>query len=308
MDIAKNDYNKDFYAPIALFVFDRPLHTKKVVEHLKENIGSELSELYIFSDASRNIQTSKGVQDVREYIKTISGFRSLTIIEREHNFGLAKNIQDGVSFLCKTKGRVIVLEDDLLTSKTFLLFMNSALERYKNEKKVWHISGWNYSFPSRNSSDAYFWRIMNCWGWATWHDRWVHYKKDPQELMSWDSKKKKRFNLDGNYDFFIQVEDNYYKKKNTWAIFWYATIFDNHGLCLNPKNTMVKNIGLDGSGENCGDRDIFNSQLHELSQYIWPYEIEEDTKTVADIIEFYKKITPSKIRLLAYKIKKAILK
>jgi len=74
-------------------------------------------------------------------------------------------------------GKIIVLEDDLLTSPYFLKFMNEALEYYKNEKKVWHISGWNYPINNEGLDDVFFWRTMNCWGWATWADRWQYFEK-----------------------------------------------------------------------------------------------------------------------------------
>ncbi|EFB5170225.1 sugar transferase [Escherichia coli] len=300
--------DEDFYSPIALFVYDRLAHTKKTIHYLQKNEGAENSDLYIFSDAAKDDSRNKSVEEVREYIKTITGFKSVNIIERTSNLGLAQNIYDGVTRLCKERKKIIVLEDDLLTSSSFLFFMNTALRKYNNEKRVWHIAGWNYPISYECEENVYLWRMMNCWGWATWWDRWQHYCKEPDRLMKWDAATKKKFNLDGNYDFFVQVEDNYLKKKDTWAIFWYATIFENDGLCLNPINTMVKNIGHDGTGVNCGNKDIFKSKLNDCFQFKWPEDIKENDKYYRLIINFYRKITPSMIRVIAYKLKRKLFK
>jgi hypothetical protein len=226
---------------------------------LQKNVLAKHSALIIFSDAPESKDQTAAVRDVRQYIRQIDGFESVTIVERETNIGLARSIIDGVTEVCNQYGRVIVLEDDIVTSQHFLTFMNNALDKYANELHVWHISGWNYPIDPEGLPDAFFWRVMNCWGWATWVDRWKNFQKDPHELIQrWDSEKIKRFNLDGcQEDFWKQVTANASNNINTWAIFWYATIFEHNGLCLNPVRSFVRNIGIDGSGENCGSNDPF---------------------------------------------------
>ncbi len=124
----------------------------------------------------------KAVAAVREYVAGIKGFKSLTVHHRPHNYGLAKSIMEGVTDVISEYGSVIVLEDDIVTVPGFLRFMNDALERYRHEPKVWHISGWNYPIDPEGLDDAFFWRTMNCWGWATWADRWTHFEKIPNDL------------------------------------------------------------------------------------------------------------------------------
>ena len=166
----------------------------------------------------------------------------------------------------KGNTKVIVLEDDIKVSKYFLDYMNQTLNLYKNKKKIWHISGWNYNVKVSNSYDAYFTRTMNCWGWATWKDRWKYFNKNPNEIIKkWSNKDVYRFNFDGSYNFFSQIERNKSKKINTWAIFWYATIFQNKGLCLNPKKTLVSNIGIGNSASNTKSfDDVFNGNASNL--------------------------------------------
>lgn len=277
-------------APIALFVYNRPKHTRKTVEALLANPEAIDSDLFIFSDAAKNKASELSVAEVRKYVHEISGFKSVKIIERESNFGLAKSIIEGVTLLCAEYGRVIVLEDDIVTCPFFLQFMNMSLDKYALEPTVWHISGWNYPIDSDGLEDAFFWRLMNCWGWATWQDRWLHFEKNPQRLIqTWRTEDIYKFNLNGVQNVWKQITYNYNGKLNTWAVFWYATIFEHKGLCLNPTVSMVENIGLDGSGENCGINNAFSTKRLSNTEIKLPNEIIESTLALNRIMLFYKK-------------------
>lgn len=250
-------------APVVLFAYARPDHTRRTLAALATNPLADQSDLIVYADAAQREADAEAVRAVRALVRSATGFRSVTIVERPENFGLARNIIEGVTEVCNHYGRVIVLEDDIVTSPSFLSFMNAALERYADEPCAWHVSGWNYPIDPEGLGDAFFWRAMNCWGWATWADRWAFFKKEPQLLIEyWDSVKIERFNLDGAYDFWGQVTANQKGITSTWAVFWYATIFENNGLCLNPAQSLVRNIGHDGSGENCGSFDPF--QVNDL--------------------------------------------
>jgi SAM-dependent methyltransferase len=251
-------------APIVLFVYNRPSHTQQTVEALQKNELASQSELFIYSDEAKNEDARKSVDEVRSYIDNIDGFKKVMIIERDKNWGLANSIIDGVTKIVNEYGKIIVLEDDLVTSPYFLRFMNDALEFYKDEKKVWHVSGWNYPIETEDLGDVFLWRLMNCWGWATWSDRWSYYEKDTDKVINEFTKEDiNRFNLDGAENFFSQVTTNKKGKINTWATYWYVTIFKKDGLCLNPSQTLVDNIGLDGGGVNCSDNDIFSININQ---------------------------------------------
>jgi GNT-I family. len=143
-------------APVVLFVYARPQHTKKTLEALQKNDKAESTDLIIYSDGHKFDQNRSQVQEVRNYLKTVSGFKSIKVIERDKNWGLAANIIDGVSEVINHYGKVIVMEDDIVTSPSYLSFMNQALEHYQNENKVWHISGWNYPIEVKGLDDAFF--------------------------------------------------------------------------------------------------------------------------------------------------------
>ena len=166
------------YAPIVLFVYNRPWHTKQTIDALKNNYLANESELYIYSDAPKHSQDISSVQEVRNYIKSINGFKNIKIIYRKRNYGLADSIIDGVTEIVNKYGKIIVLEDDIVTSPHFLQFINDALIYYEEVNEVWHISGWNYPIQPINLHDTFLWRVMNCWGWATWANRWQYFEKN----------------------------------------------------------------------------------------------------------------------------------
>lgn len=282
-------------SPIILFTHKRYDHTKKTLDSLVANTLAQESDLFIYCDAARNDSESDAVKRVRELCKNIKGFRSVTVIERKTNYGLARNIIEGVTEVCQKHDRVIVLEDDLVTSPKFLTFMNQALDRYQDEKRVWHISGWNYPIDAEGLGDAFFLRIMNCWGWATWSDRWQHYEKNTEKLVAeFDQDMIQKFDIQNSGVFWSQVLSNQKGLINTWAIYWYATIFKNHGLCLNPTSSYVDNVGLDGSGTHgCEDQTIYSSKLNLNDRLNFPSEVKENAADIAHIIQFYQRIKPT---------------
>ena len=292
------------HAPIVLFVFARPAHTRRTLETLAANKLANQSDLIIYSDAARNKAEAEHVGAVRSLIHATEGFRSVTVIERKLNYGLARNIVEGVTEVSDRYGRVIVLEDDIVTSPHFLSFMNAALNKYADKPHVWHISGWNYPIDPAGLGEAFLWRVMNCWGWATWAGRWQYFSKDPRHLVdTWSKNKIRQFNLDDSFNFWNQVIANYQGKRNTWAIFWYSTIFENHGMCLNPSRSLVQNIGNDGTGENCSSCDPYSRETfpEEITQF--PSYSEESMLAVQQVSAYLRNTQGTFLRRLAKRIR-----
>lgn len=290
-------------APIILFVYNRPDHTRLTIEALKNNELASESILYIYSDGSRSESDDHKVAAVRELISNLEGFKAVHLLLQKSNLGLATSIRNGVSEIIQKFGKVIVLEDDIVTSPSFIKYMNLALDFYESNDKVWHISGWNYPIKDEGLDHFFFSRIMNCWGWATWESRWKHYEKNPSKILKWDKKLKFDFNLEGHGDFLIQVKKNFSNRLETWAVFWYATIFINKGFCLSPKHSLVANIGLDGSGENCGITKKFDTEVFHTSNFTFPNLVEESKLARSLIIDFYKKQKPTLIFRISRKFK-----
>ena len=160
-------------APIAVFVYNRPEHTRRALESLSRNPLAAESDLVIFSDAARKPEHQQDVGLVRALIRDVAGFRSVRIVERERNLGLASSIEDGVGKLCDEQGKVIVVEDDLVVSPKFLSFMNRALERYRDEPRVMQVSGYMFPGTFNSSAEALFLPLISCWGWGTWKRAWA---------------------------------------------------------------------------------------------------------------------------------------
>ena len=241
------------YAPIGLFVYNRPWHTRQTVDALLANAGAAKTPLHIFSDAPKGVAPRQAVSEVRSYIRTIGGFGSVTIIERKTNFGLARSIIDGVTQLCEEYGRVIVMEDDLVTSPSFLEYMNAALDRYANDEKVFQVSGYMFDVPElRGASSALFLPFPTSWGWATWKRAWDRF--DPLasgwEALRTDKDLRRRFNLDGTYDYATMLVRQMAGLLDSWAVRWCWTVFKAKGLVLFPPVSLVSNTGFDGSGSH----------------------------------------------------------
>lgn len=233
-------------SPIVLFVYNRPWHTRQTVEALQKNELAQESELFIFSDGPKNEAAEENVREVRSYVRTISGFKKISIVEREKNWGLADSIIDGVTQVVNQYGRVIVLEDDLVTSPYFLKFMNDALEIYKDKEKVMHITGYMFPINPHGLEQTVFDKMSSGLGWGTWERAWRHFKRNPDELIKeFKHGKINQFNLDGAYRFWDQVVANYKGRMKTWGVFWYATVFKQNGLCVHPSVSLVQHIGYD---------------------------------------------------------------
>lgn len=280
-------------APIVLFVYNRLWHTQQTINALLKNELAIESDLIVYSDGGKDDASWSLVNNVRSYLKTITNFKSVTLFFRDKNIGLATNIIDGVTSVVNKYGKVIVLEDDIVTAPSFLKYMNEALEFYKYTDKVWHVSGWNYPIERVDSisDDVFLWRVMNCWGWATWHDRWRYYKKQPDYLIkNFTDADKYRFNVDDSYDFWSQILDNQSGHINTWAIFWYATIFEHDGLCLNIYNSLVRNIGFDGNATHTKQGgDLIRQRLSKKIEFNFCKDIKESELALKEIKKHMKR-------------------
>lgn len=297
-------------APIALFVYNRPAHTRQTVEALQKNDLAKDSDLIIFSDAPKSEAQTEAVNEVRQFIRRTDGFKSVTIVERETNFGLARSIIDGVTRLCEEYGRVIVLEDDLVTSPHFLRFMNDALDMYAHEDRVMHISGSTYPIESMED-ETFFLRIPLCWGWGTWDRAWRHFSKSNDVMLKFDQKMCRDFNFNNTYHYWEQLELNKKGTINTWFVFWYAVLFLRSGLSLFPGKSLVRNIGMDGSGVHSGIDRNYDFELSNSLVNVLPISFKESEEAVRRHESFFRGIMPKHPPLftrLYYKIARLIKK
>lgn len=244
-------------SPVVLFVYNRPWHTKQTVEALQKNELAYESELFIYSDEAKNEDARKSVAEVREYIDKVDGFKQVTVIKREQNLGLANSVIDGVTEIVNKYGRVIVLEDDLITSSYFLKFMNEALEFYKDDNRIMSVTGYNFSLeklpiPSYYKHDVYLNKRCMSWGWAIWKEKWEKVDWDVKDFndLKKDKMRIRQFN-DGGRDMFNMLTKQMDGKIDSWAIRFCYAHFNNNMFTLYPIESLVYNSGFDGSGTHC---------------------------------------------------------
>jgi hypothetical protein len=274
-------------SPIALFVYNRPWHTQQTVEALQKNELAKESDLFIFSDAPKRAETSEAVQRVREYIKTLEGFRSVQVILRPENLGLAQSIIAGTTDLVNQFGRVIVIEDDLITSPYFLAYMNDALERYADDERV--ISIHAYVYPTvRKLPELFFLRGADCLGWATWKRGWRLFNPDGKNLLSELQRRRltKIFDFDDTYPYIKMLEDQILGKNDSWAIRWYASAFLADKLTLYPGRSLIRHIGNDNSGTNFGASNRLDTVLSDSPVVLSQLNV-EDSKQARRAFEAY---------------------
>ena len=277
-------------APIILFTYNRPWHTQQVLDSLRKNALSELSELFVFSDGGKDEEDDKLVRETRKMLSQTKGFKEVTIIERPVNFGLAANIINGVSSIIEQYGKVIVLEDDLITSPSFLTFMNNALALYEEVDDVAHIHSFSYS--GLNLPDTFLIKWVGSTGWATWRDSWKLFNPNGAKLLAEIKNKKlsKTFDFNGKYPYTRMLKRQIAGKNNSWAIRWNASLFLNNKLSLNTGKSLIHNIGFDGSGENSGSQNFYNMGLFDGELEIkMPEKIIENREARKQFEEFYQR-------------------
>ncbi|WP_020061486.1 glycosyltransferase [Bacillus sp. 123MFChir2] len=256
-------------APVIIFVYNRPEHTIKTIEALAKNKLARESTVFIFSDAAKNENSLEKVRAVREYIDTIEEkkyFKSLTIKKADINKGLAKSVIDGVSKIIKEYGKVIVLEDDLVTTPDFLTYMNDGLNYYNDLDKVWSISGYNIpiAFPEGYKSEIYYSYRGCSWGWATWKNRWNQVDWDVKDYAEFKGSRRLRnqFNRGGR-DMANMLDAQMEGIIDSWAIRWCYTQSKKDLLTVYPVKSRIKNIGLDGSGTHSGITSHYDVKIDE---------------------------------------------
>ena len=277
------------YAPILLFVYNRPEHTRRCIESLLKNSLASESNLFIYADGAKDSTQQEAINEVRNYIRSIQGFKQITLMERSENWGLARNIIDGVTTQVNRYGKVIVLEDDLVVAPYFLQFMNDALEVYKDEPKVGHIQACDFTQDS-SLPTTFLIKWTGSWGWATWDRAWKYFNPNGKELLQELEERKLThvFDFNGKYGFTRMLRRQIEGKNNSWAIRWNASLFLKDILSLNVGRSLVQNEGFDGSGTNCGGGGLYASHLYLQPLFITPISpIEENKEARQAFIRYY---------------------
>ena len=297
-------------APIVLFVYNRPEHTRRTLAALAANPLAIDSDLIIHADGPKKLEHASSVEDTRVVVRGATGFKSVSLLERDENFGLARSIIAGVTEACEARGRAIVLEDDIVIVPEFLSYMNRALDRYASEERVMQISGYMFpiSYPGE-LPETFFSRLPTSWGWSTWRRAWNSFEPDANSLLDrLKSSDVASFDLDGQYPYSQMLKDQSLGVLDVWGVRWYASMFLQGGLCLYPSHSLVSNIGMDGSGEHCGRSDAYDVALAEKAPTEFPVEVRASQIGERKIREFFKAQRGSFLKRLSVGLKQSLAK
>lgn len=277
-------------APIVLFIYNRPWHTLKTLEALEQNTLADQLILFIYADGAKpnaseeqlvNINKAREIACLRKWCKEVH------YTERDRNWGLADNIVNGVTYIINRFGKIIVLEDDIVTSPGFLKYMNDALSIYEQEELVMHVSG--YMFPvDKKLPETFFYNTASCWGWGTWKDAWNNLEWNANKTLSQIEEKVliTKFNVNNTYNFYNDLKANANSSIKTWAVRWYASFFLKGGYALHPFPSLTNNIGHDGDGENCKKTNQFTWRNVALNISVHKKPIVESLEAVKAMEKF----------------------
>lgn len=285
--------DKSLYAPVAVFVYKRLDKTKKCLEALEMNLGAEKTDVYIFSDGAKGSEDLSEVNEIRDFLDSYEKnhkFNKVQICRREKNCGLANSIISGVTEVINTYGKIIVVEDDLIMSQDFLIFLNDALEYYGSNEKIGEISAYTYPLVGLNKYDldVYITRKADCWGWATWKERWDLADWNMETYPTFKNKKKDREfeRLQKGINKMLKMQMK--GELDSWAVRWCYSLFMNDKLTVYPRISRTVNIGFDGSGVHCGTTDLYknkiNSNLNKCR--FMDLEVNEELENEAALFEY----------------------
>jgi glycosyltransferase involved in cell wall biosynthesis len=284
-------------APIILFVYNRPEHTRRTITSLQGCDLARESHLYVFADGSKSPTDAANVRAVRQLLQSVEGFGGVTVTAREANQGLARSVISGVTEVLREHGRAVVLEDDLVFARNYLQFMNDALETYAGKKRIFSVSGYSYPLPVPPdfTDDVYLLPRASSWGWATWRDRWERADWEvtdyPQFLRS---RPVQDGFAEGGRDLVYMLRKQQLGRIDSWAVRWSYAHYKHGAYCLFPVQSKVHNTGNDKSGTHSPRTTRFGTEVSD-APYRLPPDPRVDPRLVKHLQKFFE---PSYLRKL----------
>ncbi|HEY2720589.1 MAG TPA: glycosyltransferase family 25 protein [Chitinophagaceae bacterium] len=307
-----NNMHNDL-APIVLFAYKRKDTLRQTVEALRVCTLASECDLYVFADGAKGKKDQKEVTEVRNYLKTISGFKSISFNLSEKNRGISHSVIEGVNKIFSKNDKVVVLEDDIVVSKNFIVFMNENLLKYQNQQSVFSISGYNYPFRVKDNEklDAFFLPRSSSWGWATWRDRWCDLDWEIKEYRDFSSNKDqiREFHRGGS-DLFRMLKKQQIQQMDVWDVRWVYNQFRRNGLTVYPTISKVRNVGFgqDATNTNTYNRYISEFDGGEKEDFTLPECISIDPFYHRQLLKFYSLFSRIKSRLKTILFKIGLIK
>ena len=284
---------------IAIFAFRRPDHLRQVLYSLTSQSTPCAFPIFLFLDGPRSAADRGAVEACRAVATEMGKLLPIVIVASEVNRGLYSSLTDGISVVLADHEQVIVLEDDIVVSPYFLDYMCDSLRCYAENPRVASIHG--YLPPiSRPLPETFFLRGADCWGWATWRDRWSLYRHDAAAMAAELRSRglARAFDLGGRVPNLRLLEDRAAGRSSSWAICWHASCFLADRFTLHPGRSLVRNIGLDHSGEHCAPSTSLEAVLTDTPLPVFRQKVEENPAIVA---AFARQIAPAPLPLRVLK-------
>lgn len=297
--------------PVLFLVFNRPDTTKQVFEAIRK---AKPPRLYVAADGPRISKDGEAqlVQQVRSIATNVDWDCAVKTLFRDENLGCKYAVSGAITWFFQQEEQGIILEDDCLPSQSFFWFCEELLERYKDDLRVWHISGNNFqNGVKRGESSYYFSKFNHIWGWASWANRWSDYDV---EIKSYDSFIANNvlndlFEIEQDKKFWSNIFDLVNKGKiDTWDYQWTYTVWINSGLSILPNKNLVSNIGFGPTATHTKDIESYHSRLPGLDlSFPISHPIFIVKNSTADKITALKTFTKGKLISRAfYKLKKIL--
>lgn len=290
-------------APVLIVTYDRIEHLKKTITSLRSNIYAEKTDLFVASDYQRTDLEANKVAAVRNYLRGIDGFKSVTVFERDKNFGVVDNSNSALQFIFEKFDRFIIMNDDLVTAPGFLKFSNEAFERYGSDERVFSITGYcpPIQIPSTYGYDAFFLGRMSAWGCGMTKDRYDSVReisrKEYDEFVA-DKELSRAFVNGGGEDLLMMLREVVYGSLKAWDVRCMYTQFMKHQYTVYPTQSLVLNIGFDGTGMHCGRTDKFNVTLSDKVNFSFPDDVVVN-REIVDANRKFRAIPPYAARVMA---------
>lgn len=275
-------------APIALFAWQRPSHTQRVIDALAANPEAAETDLFVFVDGPRHEREAGQVAAVIKTAKAATGFRSVSVQTAAQNLGLSRSITGGITSVLQQSERVIVVEDDILVSHSFLGYMNSHLALYANDPCVASVHA--YVYPHlRELPPTFFIAGADCWGWGTWRRAWEHYRSDGRTLLEELTRRDLLpiFDFGGTAGYVDMLRDQIAGRNDSWAVRWYASALLSGMYTLYPNRSLAMNIGADGSGSHGGVSRAFDVVMSHDSVEVLRIPVEDSPIGRSAFTEFF---------------------
>jgi len=276
---------KRFSVPVAVVAYNRPDHTRQVLDALRDY---GVDKLYLFADATKKPEHQESVGQVRELLRSVN-WTDTELIERETNFGLAKSIVGAANHVFAHNDRMLLFEDDIVPFPSLFPFLENALDKYADDPRVTGISGYGVPQPEavkqRYPYDAWFFPRISSWGWATWKRVWDRFNPDLVSLVDEAAK----VNLDltiGGTDLVRNLQ-HAFEGRDIWTMNWMLRSMLDSGVFLYPVESQVRNVGMDGTGLHCGATDRFDVRPPTRTPDRLPDEIFIDPDLAATFYSYY---------------------